>query len=444
MSTILVQPDDAPSGQSLTAKVPSLSPMESFAKTDLRQFCFLALQVLLLTAVFHLYQLETRVFEQTVAIAFGAFFVHYWLPFRFKEPFLVAVSLAAAFYILDLQIAAMLVGAGFLLFATVRLPIAFYWRASLIAAMFGVLIYFNAIQKLPIGFPALFGSLFMFRILIYLYDLKYSKEPAQILPFLSYFFLLPNYCFVLFPVVDFATMRRTRFQRDIHAIAQRGIQWILRGTIQLVVYRIVFYYNDRYTLDQINSLHALLTTMVLGFLLYMKISGQYHLAVGILLLFGYDLPETNRRYLLASSFTDYWRRANIYWKDFMLKVIYYPVFFRIRRKNILLGQVIATIAVFFVTWALHAYQAFWLAGKWGIHATDSLFWILLGLLFLVNMLWDNRRGRPRTAATGFGAKLNHAAAVFGTFSTITFLWFLWTAPTLDRWWYLLTCWKRGQ
>jgi len=184
--------------------------------------------------------------------------------------------------------------------------------------------------------------------------------------------------------------------------------------------------------------------MVLGFLLYMKISGQYHLAVGILLLFGYDLPETNRRYLLASSFTDYWRRANIYWKDFMLKVIYYPVFFRIRRKNILLGQVIATIAVFFVTWALHAYQAFWLAGKWGIHATDSLFWILLGLLFLVNMLWDNRRGRPRTAATGFGAKLNHAAAVFGTFSTITFLWFLWTAPTLDRWWYLLTCWKRGQ
>ncbi len=441
MSTLPAQREDAPTGDALTSQ---LSAMELSAKPDLRRFCFVALQVLLLTAVFHLYELENLVFEHMAAIAFGAFFIHYWLPFRFKEIFLVLVSLGAAFYVLNPALAAMLVGAGLALFVVVRLPIAFQWRASIVAALFGILIYFNAIHKLPIGFPALFGSLFMFRILIYLYDLKYSKEPAQILPFLSYFFLLPNYCFVLFPVVDFATMRRTRYQRDIHSIAQRGIHWILRGTVQLILYRIVFYYNDRYILDQINSLHALLTTMVLGFLLYMKISGQYHLAIGILLLFGYDLPETNRRYLLASSFTDYWRRANIYWKDFMLKVIYYPFFFKLRRKNMLLGQVVATIAVFVVTWALHAYQSFWLAGQWGIHDTDTIFWALLGALFLINMLWDNRSGRPRIVSPSWRTKLSHAAAVFGTFSTITFLWFLWTAPTLDRWFYLLTYWKRGQ
>ena len=441
MSTLPAQREDAPTGDALTSQ---LSATELSAKPDLRRFCFPAIQVLLLTAVFHLYELENRVFEHMAAIAFGAFFIHYWLPFRFKEIFVVLVSLGAAFYVLDPALAAMLVGAGLALFVVVRLPIAFHWRASIVAVLFGILIYFNAIHKLPIGFPALFGSLFMFRILIYLYDLKYSKEPAQILPFLSYFFLLPNYCFVLFPVVDFATMRRTRYQRDIHSIAQRGIHWILRGTVQLILYRIVFYYNDRYILDQINSLHALLTTMVLGFLLYMKISGQYHLAIGILLLFGYDLPETNRRYLLASSFTDYWRRANIYWKDFMLKVIYYPVFFKLRRKNMLLGQVVATIAVFVVTWALHAYQSFWLAGQWGIHDTDTIFWALLGALFLLNMLWDNRSGRPRIVSPSWRTKLSHAAAVFGTFSTITFLWFLWTAPTLDRWFYLLTYWKRGQ
>src|ERR1019366_3127072 len=103
MSTIVAQPDDAPASQALTAEVASLSRMESFAKPDLRRFCFLALQILLLTVVFHLYQVETRIFEQTVAIAFGAFFLHYWLPFRFKELFLVVVSLAAAFYILDVQ-----------------------------------------------------------------------------------------------------------------------------------------------------------------------------------------------------------------------------------------------------------------------------------------------------------------------------------------------------
>ena len=34
---------------------------------------------------------------------------------------------------------------------------------------------------------------------------------------------------------------------------------------------------------------------------------------------------------LASSFTDFWRRINIYWKDFMLKVFYYPAVFRLKK-----------------------------------------------------------------------------------------------------------------
>ena len=44
-----------------------------------------------------------------------------------------------------------------------------------------------------------------------------------------------------------------------------------------------------------------------------RVSGQFHVACGMLHLFGHALPETHRRYLLAESFTDYWRRINIYW-----------------------------------------------------------------------------------------------------------------------------------
>jgi len=67
--------------------------------------------------------------------------------------------------------------------------------------------------------------------------------------------------------------------------------------------------------------------MVSTFLLYLRISGQFHLVIGMLYLFGFRLPETHHRYLLASSFTDFWRRINIYWKDFMMKLVYYPSFF---------------------------------------------------------------------------------------------------------------------
>ena len=64
-----------------------------------------------------------------------------------------------------------------------------------------------------------------------------------------------------------------------------------------------------------------------SFLLYLRVSGLFHLMVGMLRLFGFNLPETHHRYFLAASFTDFWRRINIYWKDFMMKVFYYPMFF---------------------------------------------------------------------------------------------------------------------
>ena len=60
------------------------------------------------------------------------------------------------------------------------------------------------------------------------------------------------------------------------------------------------------------------------FLLYLRVSGQFHLIVGLLHLFGFRLPETHKLYYLAHSFTELWRRINIYWTDFMMKPVFYP------------------------------------------------------------------------------------------------------------------------
>src|SRR6185503_18569446 len=96
--------------------------------------------------------------------------------------------------------------------------------------------------------------------------------------------------------------------------------------------------------------------LVRPYLLYLKISGSFHLVIGIMHLYGFDLPRTSHNYFLASSFTDYWRRINIYWKDFLQKIFFNPVVFRLgKRMGSTASLVIATLIAFFATWALHSY-----------------------------------------------------------------------------------------
>jgi alginate O-acetyltransferase complex protein AlgI len=407
----------------------------------------LAAQLALLLLVFHLYHLTEKpsLLVRLVELTFGAFLIHYWLPFRFKETFWVMTSMAGAFFLVEPRIAALLIAVGLVFFLILRSEIPYSWRVALLALIFVTFAFGCATEALPIpgGFYAFFGAIFMFRIIIYAYDLAHSRERARLLPFLSYFFLLPNYYFTLFPVIDFPTMRRTYYQRDIHEIAQQGIHWMTRGAIQLMLYRLVIYFNDRYLPDRVTSLSALITTMVLTFLLYLNVSGKFHLIVGMLHLFGYDLPETNRRYLLASSFADFWRRANIYWKDFMVKIVYFPVYFKLRKKGEVAAQVVATAAVFLVTWAFHSYQFFWIRGRFILSWPDTLFWLILGLLVIANVLYETRYPKRRRPDSSWRARAIQTVQTLATFAVITTLWSLWSSPSVGAWLYLMTHWIRS-
>ena len=85
------------------------------------------------------------------------------------------------------------------------------------------------------------ASMFMFRMIIYLYELKHVKSRETLVDTLSYFFLLPNFCFMHFPVVDYRTMQRGYFSDDVHALQRRGLQMMFRGTIHLLLYRLVYH-----------------------------------------------------------------------------------------------------------------------------------------------------------------------------------------------------------
>jgi D-alanyl-lipoteichoic acid acyltransferase DltB (MBOAT superfamily) len=244
----------------------------------------------------------------------------------------------------------------------------------------------------------------------------------------------------LFPVIDFQTMRRTYYQRDIHLVAQQGIDWMARGAMQLALYRLVYHLKPPFSPETVTSLPGLIGGMFLVYLLYLRVSGQFHIIVGMLHLFGYDLPETHKKYLLAESLTDFWRRINIYWKDFMVKIVYFPLYFRFRRRGETTAQVIATASVFVVTWATHSYQWFWLKGEVLLTWPDTIFWAVLGALVVVNVLIENRRRlRQERPVQRTPRWLN----VSGTLLLIIVLWSLWNSPSISEWLDVMTWWQIG-
>jgi len=272
-------------------------------------------------------------------------------------------------------------------------------------------------------------------LIIYVYDLKHGKATPTLTSTLSYFFLLPNVVFPFFPVVDYSTFRRTYYDDDQHRIYQKGLQWLFRGVLHLILYRYVNYYLVIAPEDVTNTAE-LVRYVISNFALYLQISGQFHLIIGLLLLFGFNLPETHHLYFLATSFTDLWRRINIYWTGFMMKVFFYPTYFKIKQWGATVSLVMATAFVFFLTWFLHAYQWFWLRGTFLLTAPDMFFWFILACLVVVNTIYEAKHGRKRTLGQGAWSMKDiaaHALRSAGTFTVMALLWSLWSSDSIRDW-----------
>lgn len=388
------------------------------------------------------YHIEEPAFILLAAATFGGFAVHYWLPTSWKQPFFALLSAGGAFLLVEPLVATLVLATVGLIYAAARMPASYPVRVGAIGAVFGALMLGRAygLGGVPDAFWPVIGALLMFRLLIYVYDLRHMKEPPGLTEFAAYFLMLPNFYFLFFPVVDFQTMRKSFLRRPAHEIAQTGVTWMVRGGIQLLVYRVVLNLKGPGTPDAVTTLPQLAACMLLVYMLYLRVSGTFHVIIGMLHLFGYDLPETHRRYLLARSLTDFWRRINIYWKDFMVKLVYLPAYFRFRRSGPVRAQVIATALVFLATWAFHSYQYFWMGGEFLLSWPDTLFWGVLGVLVIGNLLLElrakAREARPDGPVIG-------ALKTAGTFTFIVVLWSMWNSSSMGAWFDLLTYWKVG-
>jgi hypothetical protein len=213
---------------------------------------------------------------------------------------------------------------------------------------------------------------------------------------------------------------------------------MLRGVGHLLLYRLVYHLLPE--ADSHVSVIGVFAFMVMSYGLLLRVSGLFHLIVGILCLFGFNLPPTFNHYFLASSFTDMWRRMNIYYKDFMMLVVFNPIFLKSRRLGVEHRIVLATVCVFVVTWFLHSYQWFWLQGVFPVTDRDLVFWGFLGTAVAITSVWEIRRGRRRKIQTQRWSgreALGLTLRTVGVFCVMSVFWSLWYSDSLLEWGYRL-------
>lgn len=410
---------------------------QSDSRSSLLAHGFLLTQLLLLTYLVREYQLEpTLHLYELLLLVCGGFALQPLIPIALRTHFFLLLSLAGLVIFVGWinALAVMAIGLTLVLLAIYIKPDLPRYLA--IGTLSAALIFLVATKKEWLGdhFVALstLGAMFMFRLSIFLYDKQHQKESPGLIQDLSYFFLLPNMAILLFPAVDYQTfLKRQWNERDVR-IYKKGTQWLVMGIFHLVVYRI-FYYYFLTPVSEVTDFYSFGKYALVNYALIIRLSGVFHTSVGILCLFGFNLPPVFNNYFLASGFSDLWRRINIYFREYLIKVFYYPIFFRIRHWGNTQAVVVTILILFFITWMLHSFQWFWIKGKFPLRLVDLVFWGIFGVLVAANAVLDMRKSRQVNTPSPWRISATASAQMVGMFVFMSLLWSLWTPNTLAEW-----------
>ena len=395
--------------------------------TRTARFLMLLLELVLVAAVVYLFNIEgQRHFFPVLCLIVGGFAIHTLLPSGYRLHFFALLSITCVLFVMGVTNGLWVLGVGGALIGICYLPIAWRIRLGMIVAAVAALIFTRA--RFPLPFWPVLGSMFMFRLIIFVHACRRGTAMPSLASSVSFFFLLPNVCFPLFPVVDYRTFRDTRYDDDEWEIYQRGVRWIVRGLVHLLLYRYIRTYlvPEPWQLYDVPHLALFMAT---NFSLYLQVSGQFHLITGLLHLFGFNLPRTHHLFFLASSFSDIWRRINIYWKDFMTKFFFFPTFFALRSRGASVGPaiVLGVCCVFVCTWLLHSWQTFWLLGRFPVTINDACLWLGVGTCVAVNAVFDARRGTRRLRSPWLAA-FSLSLRTVCMFALVSLFWACWTKP----------------
>src|SRR5205807_356459 len=184
------------------ALIPCQSSAQQYA-AGAAQFLAVVAQFGLIALLVQQWQLESQSLTRLMWLAFAGFIIHHLLPLRFRLPFFAMLSLLAVLtavghvgpnvgiawltgrmtttgFLYHLVPGLTLIGIGLGLIGLCHLPIRFGVRVGLVAVAGAGLVFLRAHSQ---WFPdvtemwVILGSMFMFRLMVYLYDLKHRSAP---------------------------------------------------------------------------------------------------------------------------------------------------------------------------------------------------------------------------------------------------------------------------
>lgn len=234
----------------------------------------------------------------------------------------------------------------------------------------------------------------------------------------------------LFPVVDYKTFINASESKENKLAYSRGIRLLVRGLLHLLLYRMVYYFIQP-NLSELATVGEVAMWMFTSYLLILRLSGLFHTAIGAICLLGFRLPVPFYNYFLASNFNDLWRRINTYWKDFVVKVLYFPAYFRFRKHGKTKGMVLSILLVFMVSWWFHSYQWFWIKGDFPLRWQDGVFWLAWGGLVIWASLKDAKKSVAQPHQQLRLSTLKRTVSIMIMLGIMTLLWAIWIIPNFQ-------------
>jgi hypothetical protein len=284
--------------------------------------------------------------------------------------------------------------------------------------------------------PFVIGSLFMFRSISFLHEIKFMKREIPLLDKVNYFLLPPNLSMPLFPIVDYKSFISSYEGINTNTL-RRSSLLICRGLVQMIIYRFI-YHKIIIPFDEIHTALQVFTFLIANFLIVLRVIAAFHIAIGLVILTGYNIPDIFNNIFFSTGFSNLWRRTNMYWRNFMIKIFYYPIYFKIKKIGIYPALFISTFICFIITWILHTYQWFWLKGTFPLELKDAIFWGSFGILVSVNTLLQQRDlDRSVTKKENVLTIIKQAFSGLIVLLVMSILWSIWTCNSLSNWWTII-------
>ena len=392
----------------------------------------------LIAAAIYLFRIEEGIgLVKLIPLVLAGFAINAWIPLSWRLPFHFLLTSGAMLYLLGVRDGSILIGLGLGLFALANVKISINYRIGIVMAATLLLVVFR-LEWLPlIGskviLPVL-GAMFMFRMILFLYEMQFERAPAGFWKKLNYFFLLPNLVFVIFPVVDYQTFIRNYYAKPAFETYKKGLMMMANGLFHLFLYRLIYYYLLPAP-SAVTDVYSLAQYMIASYALIVRLAGIFHFSAGVICLFGFYLPPTFNLYFLSNSFSDIWRRINIYWRDFVTKVFYFPIYFRLKKYGTISGMVVAILLVFIINWFLHGMQWFWILGSFPLTPQDMSFWAIFGVAVAINTYLQTQSPTrlPKPGVFSPAYALRNSFKIVGMFSIMSILWSYWTCYTITDW-----------